>query len=224
LSLDAIRHDTGLQLLLGFGTTAGVAVQAIVLLPLLRPAGIRLRALWDLRHPAVARVARLSAWTLGYVATNQVSLLVAQILANGHEGDYSAYTAAYMFFQLPYGVLAVSILTAITPDLAHDWSTGDRAGYRAGMGRGIRAVGLVMLPAAAGYLLLAHPIVDLLIRHGALRAAAAGTTADVLALFALGLPAYSGYLLLVRGYTAMQDTRTPFVLNTFENGLAIVLD
>ena len=81
-----------------------------------------------------------------------------------------------------------------------------------------------MLPAAAGYLLLAHPIVDLLIRHGALRAAAAGTTADVLALFALGLPAYSGYLLLVRGYTAMQDTRTPFILNTFENGLTIALD
>src|SRR5205823_7481199 len=98
------------------------------------------------------------------------------------------------------------------------------AGYRAGMGRGIRAVGLVMLPAAAGYLLLAHPIVDLLIRHGALRAAAAGTTADVLALFALGLPAYSGYLLLVRGYTAMQDTRTPFLVNGVENVLTIVFD
>src|SRR5205807_2300844 len=111
LGLGAVRHDNRLLLLLGLGTTAGVVVQAVVLVPTLRRAGARLRWRWDPRHPAITRVLRLSGWTFGYVVANQVSFWIALVLANGHAGDVSAYTYAYAFFQLPYGVLAVSILT-----------------------------------------------------------------------------------------------------------------
>ena len=91
-----------------------------------------------------------------------------------------------MFFQLPYGILAVSILTALTPDLAERWSTGDHDGFRARLSTGLRTGALVMLPAAAGYLVLARPLVTLLLQHGAFRSADARQTADVLAYFALG--------------------------------------
>ena len=224
LTLHRARHDTGLLLALGLGTTAGVLVQAVALLPALRRTARRLRFRWDLHHPALRRVVRLSGWTFGYVITNQVSLWIALVLANGTAGGISAYSAAYMFFQLPYGILAVSILTALTPDLAERWSLGDREGFRQRVSLGLRTVALVMLPAAVGYLVLARPIVSLLIQHGALRAAQATTTADVLALFAVGLPAFSTYLLFIRGYTSMQDTRTPFLINVMENALTIVLD
>ena len=224
LTLGGVRHRTGLQLLLGLGTTAGVLVQAVALLPALRRTARRLRFRWDPRHPALRRVVRLSAWTFGYVITNQVSLWIALVLANGTAGGISAYSAAYMFFQLPYGILAVSILTALTPDLAERWSLGDREGFRQRISLGLRTVALVMLPAAVGYLVLARPVVTLLIQHGALRAAQAATTADVLALFAVGLPAFSAYLLFIRGYTSMQDTRTPFLINVMENALTVALD
>ncbi|MBV8296523.1 MAG: polysaccharide biosynthesis C-terminal domain-containing protein, partial [Acidimicrobiia bacterium] len=60
--------------------------------------------------------------------------------------------------------------------------------------------------------------------HGSFTSANAHLTADVLAWFSLGLPFFSLYLLFVRGYTAMQDTRTPFLINVGENVLLIVLD
>jgi putative peptidoglycan lipid II flippase len=222
LALAAVRHDTGLLLWLGLGTTVGVAAQALVLWPLLKGAGVHLRFVWAPRHPAIRRVLRLAGWTLGYVVANQVSFWVALVLANREPGDVSAYSYAYVFFQLPYGVLAVSILTALVPDLAERWSTGNRDGYRERLSLGLRAVALVMLPAAAGYALLARPILTLLLRHGA--AADVGTASDVLALFALGLPAFSAYLLFMRGFTATQDTRTPFVINCVQNALTIAFD
>ena len=169
-------------------------------------------------------MARLSGWTFAYVISNQVSFWIALVLANGTAGGISAYSAAYMFFQLPYGILAVSILTALTPDMAERWSTGDVAGFRARLSTGLRSGALVMLPAAVGYLVLARPLVSLLLEHGAFTSANARLTGDVLAFFAIGLPAFSVYLLFVRGYTSMQDTRTPFLVNAAENVVMIVLD
>ena len=139
LALGAARHDTSLLLWLGLGTTVGVAAQALVLWPLLKGAGVHLRWVWAPRHPAIRRVLRLAGWTLGYVVANQVSFWVALVLANREPGDVSAYSYAYVFFQLPYGVLAVSILTALVPDLAERWSAGDREGYRDRISLGLRA-------------------------------------------------------------------------------------
>jgi putative peptidoglycan lipid II flippase len=224
LDLGDVRHDTGLLLFLGLGTTLGVVVQALVLLPALRRAAPRLRPVWNLHHPVIRQVLRLSGWTFGYVISNQVAFWIALLLANGTAGGISAYSAAYIFFQLPYGILAVSILTALTPDLAERWSRHDIDGFRQRLSTGLRTGALVMLPAAAGYMVLARPIVALLLQHGALRATEAHLTADVLTWFAAGLPAFSLYLLFVRGYTAMQDTRTPFLINAGENVLLIALD
>jgi putative peptidoglycan lipid II flippase len=224
LDLHDVRHDTGLLLFLGLGTTLGVVVQALALFPALRRAAPHLRPVWNLRHPVIAQVLRLSGWTFGYVVSNQVSFWIALVLANGTEGGISAYSAAYIFFQLPYGILAVSILTALTPDLAERWSRRDLVGFRRRLSTGMRTGALVLLPATAGYVVLARPIVSLLLEHGRFSAGDAQLTADVLTWFAVGLPAFSLYLLFVRGYTAMQDTRTPFLLNLGENVVLIALD
>jgi putative peptidoglycan lipid II flippase len=221
--LHAVRNDTGLLLFLGLGTTLGVVVQALALIPALRRAAPRLRFRWDPRAAVLRQVFRLSGWTFGYVISNQVAFWIALVLANGTAGGISAYSAAYIFFQLPYGILAVSILTALTPDLAERWSTHDLAGFRQRIGIGIRTGALVLLPAAVGYLILARPLVSLLLEHGAFTKANADLTADALFWFALGLPAFSLYLLFVRGYTAMQDTRTPFIINVGENVVMIAL-
>ena len=224
LDLHDVRNDTGLLLFLGLGTTLGVAVQAFALVSVLRRVAPKLRWRWNLHHAVLRQVLRLSGWTFGYVISNQVAFWIALVLANGTAGGISAYSAAYIFFQLPYGILAVSILTALTPDLAERWSRRDLAGFRRRLGTGIRTGALVLLPAAVGYIVLARPLVTLLLEHGSFTKANAQLTADVLVWFALGLPFFSLYLLFVRGYTAMQDTRTPFLINASENVLLIVLD
>jgi putative peptidoglycan lipid II flippase len=221
-TLETVRHDRGLLLLLGLGTTAGTAVMALALLPALRRAGIALRLVASWRHPAVRKVLRMSGWTAGYVASNQLALWFVLVLANAHQGGVSAYQGAFVFFQLPHGLVAVSLMTTLSPDLASAAGRGDTGAFQERFALGLRLMSLAILPAAAGYLVLARPIVSFLLERGALSSGSAGLTASCLAYFSLGLLPFSLYLYALRGFYARHDTRTPFVLNAFENGLNIV--
>ena len=102
--------------------------------PAARP-GIRFRP--DFRHPAVRKLAGLSTWTLGYVVANQIGLGIGLVLANGVQGGPTAFFTAFAFFQLPYGIAAVSVMTALSPRLSAQAVDGDDAGFaRLGGGRG----------------------------------------------------------------------------------------
>jgi putative peptidoglycan lipid II flippase len=194
----------------------------VVLLPALRRAGVRIRPHLDLRHPAVRHVGRLSGWTLGYVLTNQASLLVVLILANREQGGVSAYTGAFIFFQLPHALVAVSLMTTLVPELSSAAHRGDHPTYRDRFSTGVRLMALVILPAATGYVVLARPIVSALLERGALSVDSAELTADTLAAFAVGLFGFSIYLFALRGFYALRDTRTPFVLNVGQNLLNVL--
>ena len=176
---------------------------------------------WEPRHPAVRKLARLSGWTVGYVAANQVAFLVVLVLAYRSTGAVSVYLAAFTVYQLPHGLLAVSIMTALAPELARSHQRGDLAGLRRHFAAGLRMLLLVMVPAALGMAVLARPLVHALLDHGNFKHQYVSVTADTLAAFAIGLAAFSVYLYVVRTYTSIQNTRTPFVLNVVENGVNV---
>jgi putative peptidoglycan lipid II flippase len=223
LTLQRVRHDSSLLLLLGLGTTAGIAAMAVALLPALSRAGIRLRVLFGWRHPAVVTLMRLSGWTVGYVISNQIALWVVLLLANGKPGGVFAYLAAYAFFQLPHGLFAVSLMTAIAPELASAAARGDLEAMRDRLSLGLRMITVVVLPAAAAYIGLARPIVVAGLQRGQFHASDAARVADVLVAFAVGLLAFSVYLFCLRAFYSLKDTRTPFLINCFENALNIAL-
>ncbi len=223
IDLDSAIGDTTITLVLGLGTTLGIVAMTAAVWIAVRHAGIRIRARFEWRHPAVREVARLSGWTIGYVIANQVALLVISILALREEGHFSAYQAAFIFFQLPHGLLAVSLMTTFAPDLAERATRGDMDGYRDRMSLGLRLLALVMAPAAIGYAVLAVPLVSALIERGALSGDDAILTAHTLGWFAAGLLGFSVYLFVLRGFYALKDTRRPFWLNLAENALNIVL-
>jgi len=210
--------------LLGLGTTAGVALQAAALLPSLARAGsLRVRWRFDLRDEAVRAVGRLSSWTLGIVVGNQLALAVVLAFAFGigGEGPVSAYTYAYAFMQMPYAVVAVSVMAAVTPELARRWTHGDRPGFAQRFGTGLRGTMGIILPASVGLLVLAQPLVALLLYrghgHGRLLA---GT---VLAVLAAGLPGFTCFQFAIRGLQAMQRARDAFWLYIGENACNVVL-
>lgn len=222
-TLASVRHDHVL-LLLGLGTTAGVAVQALALLASLRGVGARLHWRWDPANQAVRTMLRLSGWTFGFVVANQVAFFVVSALADGlGGGSVTAYNYAYTFFQLPYGIVAVSIMSALQPGLAERWALADVDGFRHRLAAGLRATMSVMVPAAVGLIVLARPVVAVVVGHGAAGAAGVHATARALAFFAIGLPGFSAYLFMMRAYQAMQDTRSAFVLYLVENGLNVAL-
>jgi putative peptidoglycan lipid II flippase len=217
-----VRNDLGLLLLLGIGTTAGIVAMAVVLVPAVVRAGVRLRFVLAWRDPAIRTILRLSGWTAGYVVTNQLAQLFVLVLANNSAGNVSAYVYAFTFYVVPHGLLAVSIMTTMTPNLARRARAGDRDGMRREFGLGLRYIVVLVLPASVLFAVLAQPMLGVIVRHQ-FTAHDAVVTADTLQAFAISLVPFSVYLYAMRAFYALQDTRTPFVLNAFENGLNVVL-
>ena len=222
--ISAVEHEQGLVTLLGLGTTLGVAVQALALLPSLARSGVRLRPVWRPRDPAIRRIVALSGWTFGFVVANQVATFI--VLALEYHlggGSVSAYTYAYQFFTFPFAVVAVSVMNVASPDMARAFASGRLSLLGRRFTRATRQTLALVLPAAVGYLVLAREAMVLLLQHGAESHHYAELTASVLALFALGLPGFSVFLLEVRAFQAMQDTRTAFVCYVLENATNILL-
>jgi putative peptidoglycan lipid II flippase len=223
LTVDNVLHDDALILLIGLGTTAGVVVMAVALLPPLARLHSHLRFLPRWRHPAVRLMVRLSGWTVGYVIANQIALLIVTILANGTDGGPFIYISAYAFFQLPHGLFAVSLMTTFTPELARAATRDDLASLRVQVSRGIRLAALVIVPASAMYIGLARPIIVALLQRGSFDAADASAVSDTLLAFSVGLLPFSVYLFAMRAFYARHDTFTPFWLNCIENAVNVAL-
>ena len=219
LTVDSLLNDRSLLFLVGLGTTAGIAAMALVLWPAMRHAGIRLHWNPDWHDPAVATVARLSAWTLGYVAANQVVFFVMITLVNSTGvGRVSAFTYAWQFFQLPYGLFTVSIMTTFTPELATYVTRNDLASYRRRFARVSVSVHCSSsLPTRRLHRAGAPGRDRRSLEHGNFNAASADLTTFALRWLAVGLPGFAAFLYSMRGFFAFKDTRTPFLLNVFEN-------
>jgi putative peptidoglycan lipid II flippase len=207
------------KMVLAIGTTAGVAAMTLALWPSLRRIGFRWRWRLDWRNEAVRELVRLSGWAVLYVVFNQLGLLIVIVLAGEVTGGVTAYQAAFIFFQLPHAIFSVSIMTALLPSLSDHWRGGDTARFRATLAGGVRASAFVVLPAAAGYIALAQPIVRLLLEHGVAGPESTQLVSKVLIYFSIGLFSFSTFMLFLRAFYAMSDTRTPALINIFAVGL-----
>ena len=219
--IDDVASDVRLRWILGLGATIGIAVSAAIVALAAQRTDHDFAWLLAPRHDAVRRLVRLSAWTFGYVAVNQAALVIVQNLTEPGSGGRFAYSQAYTFFVLPHGLLAVSIATTLSPELSRAWARAAHQEFARLMGVGIRFTLLLTVPSGVGIFLLRRPLIVALLQHGELSAADASTVAQTLGAFALGLPAFSTYLFVLRGFYAQLDTRTPFVINAIECSLNV---
>jgi len=153
---------------------------------------------------------------------NQIALVVIKNLASPGSGWVDAYAKAFIIFQLPHGLLAVSLATTLVPELSRLIHSNDEPSFALRMNDGIRFTAMLTIPAAVGLFLLAKPIVGALLQHGNFDAIATTNTARALSGLALGVGGFSVYLFVLRGFYARNDTRTPFLINLVENALNIV--
>jgi putative peptidoglycan lipid II flippase len=229
LAFIAMRHgaaptvdgiSSAQRTLLAGGTTFGVFAMTIALWPALRRIGFRWRLRFDWRHETVRRLLSLARWVALYVIANQLAyIVIINLNYRLFDGAYTAYSQAFIFFSLPHAVVAVSIFTALLPGLAERWSSNAVDGVRELFSRGLRDTEIVMLPAAAGLIVLAGPLVALLADYGAVTGPNRALLARTLAAFAAGLPFFSAFQLLTRTFYSMHDTRTPALVNC---GAAVV--
>lgn len=229
-TLHSVSMSPGQLALLGAGTTAGVLVQLLLLLPATAGARLgRLRWHFDLRDPGVRLVMRLGSWTFGFVLMNQIALFVviALAFATGGSGPVSSYTYAWAFWQMPYAVVAVSVMSAVGPDLAEHHAKGATEAFSARFGSGLRSILAMMIPASVALFLLAKPVIALLLGHGNTLPKQTEMTGAALAELSLGLVGFTTFQFVVRALQSLHQARAAFWLYLLENvvnvGLAIVL-
>ncbi|MFD6044798.1 murein biosynthesis integral membrane protein MurJ [Streptomyces koyangensis] len=216
--------------LLGIGTTAGVAIQALALVPFARAAGFRFRPRFDWRGNGLGRSVHAAKWTLLFVLANQVALTVVTNFANAADQElpqagagYTAYTYAQTIWLLPQSIVTVSLVTALLPRMSRAVAEGRLGDLRADLTRGLRVSGVVIVPTAFLFLALGPQIAALLFAHGAADAASVRPLGHMLQAFGPGLIAFSAQYLLLRGFYAFEDTRTPFFMAAWIAGVNIAL-
>ncbi|HEY7874452.1 MAG TPA: lipid II flippase MurJ, partial [Actinomycetota bacterium] len=160
----------------------------------------------------------------GFVLANQVGFVVVQWLANEQQGGFSAYINATTFFLLPIGLFTWSLTTALMPSLSEHAVHERWTEYRVRLSVGIRASTFLMLPAAVGMFILAPAMTATLLEHGIATEVSTDLVAAVLRFFVLGLVQFAVFQLLIRGFYAMQDARTPFLVNCLVVALNIAVN
>jgi putative peptidoglycan lipid II flippase len=216
-------------LMLGVGVTLGVVAQTVALVPSLRAAGFSLRPRFDFRDAGLGTAARLAKWTFLYVLANQVALwVVVRLATSAFEAtpgrSYPSYVNAFLLWQLPHAIVAVSVITGLLPRMSRAAADGRTDDLRASLNRGLRLTAALLVPAAAAFVVLGRDIAVVVFGRGNVSVEEAQFIGTLLAVFAIGLLPFSTYQLQLRAFYAMQDTRTPFLVNLWVNASLIVVD
>jgi len=215
--------------LLGIGTTLGIVAQTIALLPSLRAAGVPLRPRFDLRGTGLRRAGRLAKWVLLYVVANQLAYVVVVRLSSQQElvdagRGYPSYIAAFVLWQLPHAIVAVSVITALLPQMSRAAADGRAGDLRASLSRGLRLTASVLVPASVAFVVLGRDLAVLAFARGQTSIADARFIGVLLVVLAAGLVPFSLYQLQLRAFYALQDTRTPTLINLGVNAVLVTTD
>ena len=124
----------------------------------------------------------------------------------------AALQYAWMFYQLPYGIFAVALATAIFPELSSQADRRDWTAFKSTFSRGLRATGVLVIPLAALLIALSVPVITLY-RAGDFVTDDVPVVASVLTFWAAGLFSFAAYMYLLRSFYSIQDTTTPTITN-----------
>ena len=218
--------------LLGLGTTLGFVIQALILIPVVKNSGLRLKARFDWRNSDLGKSFRLGGWTLLFVLINQIGyLIIVQVATSAAvqakiEGittgvGFTPYSYAYFIFILPHSIITVSVITALLPKISRLAHEKKDELVKKNLVDSLRNIAVATAPSTVLFIAFGTAIASLLY---------AGTSAEdsrqiglVLAGFALGLIPFSTMPLLLRGFYAYEDTKTPVIINLFATGSMMVL-
>ncbi|HEX2307951.1 MAG TPA: murein biosynthesis integral membrane protein MurJ [Jatrophihabitantaceae bacterium] len=224
--LTASSITTAQVLVLGIGTTLGIALQALFLVPFLLRTGFRWQWRWRATGHETGRMSEvrtLASWVLGYVFISQIGLFVLTRVANNYQGGPTTFVYADLLFQVPYGILGVSLLTALMPRMSRSAARGDPDAVVADLSLGARLSAVALVPISAGLMVLGPSLTTMLFFYGRTSLADARHIGVVLALGAFGLLPFAMVMLQMRVFYANRDARTPTLINVFMVTTKIVL-
>ncbi|MBI3460457.1 murein biosynthesis integral membrane protein MurJ [Candidatus Acetothermia bacterium] len=179
----------------------------------------------DFKDEALRKLFMMMIPAVVGLAIFQINLLVDNKLASRlGDGAISALQYATRLFQLPLGVFAVAVASAILPRLSVQVASKDSAGLSSTLQRGLKLAAFIVLPAMAGLLAMGEPAIRLLFEHGKFTPESTHLTFYALANFIPGLVGYGLAYVLTRAFYAMHDTKTPMLVGALTVALNVALD
>ncbi|MER5960788.1 murein biosynthesis integral membrane protein MurJ [Streptomyces sp. NPDC002057] len=201
--------------LLGIGTLLGLVVQALAMIPYLRETGFRFRPRFDWKGHGLGKTVKLAKWTVLFVLANQAGVLVVTQLAtaageeSGKNGaGFLAYSNAQLIWGMPQAIITVSVMAALLPRISRAAHDNDPGAVRDDISQGLRNSAVAIVPVSFAFLALGVPMCTLLYASSGIEAAQG--MGFILMAFGLGLIPYSVQYVVLRGFYAYEDTRTPF--------------
>jgi putative peptidoglycan lipid II flippase len=198
--------------LLGLGTTLGIVLQAASLLPAIRRLGVSCRPLfgWD---PRLARAGGMALWAVVYVLIGQAGYIVTtRVAADSAAGAVTIYANAWLLLQVPYGVLGVSLLTALMPRMSRAAAEGRNADVVADLSLGGRLLAVLLIPVSVLLTVFGPQVGTALFGLRSANLDGAAQLGTALAVSAFGLLPFGITMLQARVFYALTDSRTPTLI------------
>jgi putative peptidoglycan lipid II flippase len=197
-------------LALSWGVLAAGIVQLAFQLPALWQLGLLPRPRWGWRDSKVRHALKLMSPAMFAVSVVQVNLLFDTLMASFlASGSVSWLYYSDRLVEFPLGIFGVAVATVVLPHLSEHHVADDPAAFTRSLNWGLRLVVLVGLPATLGLVLLSQPLVSALFQYNEFSANDAMMASKSLMAFAAGLLAFMLIKLLVSGFSAQNNTRTP---------------
>ncbi|WP_433868556.1 murein biosynthesis integral membrane protein MurJ [Saccharopolyspora sp. CA-218241] len=213
ISLDPVRMGQAKLLVLGIGTALGITAQALAMVLALRRSGFRWRWRWGWDH-RLAEFGGLAFWVVLYTAISQLGMIViTRVTAQGTPGSVSTFNYAWLLSQVPYGVLGVSLLTALMPRISRAAGAGRTREFVSDLSLGSRTSAVLLLPISALLVVAGGSLGVAFFSLGASGIDAADRLGVALAAAAVGIVPFAITMLQLRAFYAMKDSRTPTWIN-----------
>lgn len=222
ITLDPVRMSDPKLLVLGVGVTLGVVTQALVLLPAIRREGIDLRPLWGV-DDRLKQFGTMGAAIILYVLISQIGLIFANhVSSQADQAGPAIYSYTWLLLQLPYGVLGVTLLTAIMPRLSRNAAADDTPAVVDDLSVATRLTMIALVPVVT-FFTLAGPQVGEALFGYARFSGDAERLGHALSWSAFSLIPYALVLIHLRVFYAREQAWTPTWIILGITGVKIVL-
>ncbi|MGI8313120.1 murein biosynthesis integral membrane protein MurJ [Saccharopolyspora hattusasensis] len=208
-----VRMGEPKLLVLGIGTALGITAQMLIMAVSLRRSGFRYRWQWGWDR-RLTEFGGLAGWVVLYTLVSQVGMVViTRVTGQGTTGSVATFNYAWLLSQVPYGVLGVSLLTALMPRISRAAAAKDTVEFVADVSLGSRMSAVLLMPISALLAVAGGSIGVAFFSLGASDLAAADRLGWALAAAALGVVPFAITMLQLRAFYAMKDARTPTWIN-----------
>jgi len=210
--------------LLGIGTTLGIVIQSVCLFPVMWRAGFSMRLSFDFRRDELREIGRMSVWMFGYVVSQFLGNLVAVRVANSapNAEGISAYSYAYQFFQLPYAIVGISVISALLPRMSGHATDRRYSLVRDDFSKGVRIASVIVVPAAVFLGILGAPMCEFLLTRGHTSWEDARYIGEVFGAFCVGLLPFMFTQLQLRVFYSFHESRTPAIIGMIMLAVGVI--